>query len=171
MKVLSITRIWKLVIDVVEKTVTALGIIGIMFLTVNLIVSVIFRYILHKPIYFANELSLFLFAWVTFLGGCLGLRKNVLTRFTIILDLFSSRKAKILEVLIQLVILVFSAVVLFYSVIWIADPTVLRQKPSTIDLPIWIFFIILPLSMIFMILFSLDNIIKIIKGERGESVD
>lgn len=162
----TVARIWTSITNILEKVVTILGVLGIVVLTVNLIVSVIFRYILNKPIYFSNELSLLLFAGVTFLGGCLGLRKNVLTRITVILNRCATKTAKVIEVFIQVMILFFSTIVLIYSVIWITDPTVLRQSPSTFDLPSWVFFIILPLTMLLMVVFSLDNIIRIVKDKR-----
>lgn len=35
-------------------------------LTFNMIVAVMFRYVLNHPIFWADELSLYLFCWITF---------------------------------------------------------------------------------------------------------
>lgn len=65
-------------------------------MTVVLFISVIFRYFLNAPLFWANEASIFMMAWLTFIGGSLGLKYKSQASITFLVDRFSEKGRKIL---------------------------------------------------------------------------
>ncbi|WP_078429843.1 TRAP transporter small permease [Alkalihalobacterium alkalinitrilicum] len=153
-----------------EKVVVGLSLIGIIALTINLIVAVVFRYIFKAPIYFANELSLFLFGMITFLGGSLGVKRSTLASVTFIVDKLKGVSKNIVVLFIQFNILAFGILIFYFSYFWITDKNILNQMASTMAIPLWVPYSIIPVSMIFIIIFSLDNIYKGLAGREKTHV-
>lgn len=149
-----------------EKIAVSICLAGVAALTLNLIIAVFFRYVFKAPIYFANELALYLFSLITFFGGSIGVKKTGLASVTILIDKLRGLPKKILLIFIQINILAFGIVILYYSLIWITSPNILAQMASTISIPMWLPYSIIPLSMICIIIFSLDNLLKLVL-ERG----
>lgn len=140
-------------------------------LTINMIVAVVFRYVLSKPIFWADELSLFLFCWLTFLGGSLAVKRSDLAAVTILFDRLSGKLKLAASMFIQITVLFFSSVVAYYSYKWITSPSVLNQFSATIPVKLWILYLIVPVSMVCIGIFSIDHIIRYLvtgKVEQGE---
>src|SRR5690625_6410965 len=67
-------------------------------ITVVLFFNVIFRYFLKDPIFWANEASIFMMAWLTFLGGSLSLKYKSQASITFIVNRLTERNKRILNI-------------------------------------------------------------------------
>jgi C4-dicarboxylate transporter, DctQ subunit len=128
-------------------------------LTINLIAGVFFRYVLNSPIFWADELSILLFAWLTFLGGCIAVKRYEMAAVTIVLDRLSQKAKIVLNLVIQLLVLLFSGIICYYSYIWVSSPSVATMISSTLRVDMWWIFSIVPISMLCIAIFSLSNIV------------
>lgn len=140
-----------------DKILVYLSIFLTALLTVNLITAVFFRYVLSKPIFWADELSLLLFAWLTFLGGCLAVKRSEMAAVTIVFDRLSSKMKFIFYSIIQLSILFFAVLVAYYSFLWIKSPSVQNMISATLRIDTWWFYLIVPISMACIVVFSINN--------------
>lgn len=155
-------NILSIVASGVEKLLVWVSILIGGALMVNMVVAVFFRYVLNRPIFWADELSLYLFCWITFIGACLAVKRTEMAAVTLLLDRFSHTWKRIATVVINLFIIAFSVVVMYYSVIWVSSPSVTNQFSVTIPfLKMWVLYSIVPISMVIMILFALDHMIRV----------
>lgn len=60
-------------VDIVMKWLTVVCLGG---MTLAIFLQVIFRYVLNAPLAWTEELSVFMFIWMTFLAGYLGARRD-----------------------------------------------------------------------------------------------
>src|SRR5690625_1502197 len=86
----------------VEKVTT---IILMAAITLVLFCNVIFRYFLKDPIFWANEASIFMMAWVTFLGGSLSLKNKSQASITFLVNRFTEKNKKTLNIVTHIIIL------------------------------------------------------------------
>lgn len=143
-----------------DKIIVVLSIVLTAVITVNLVSAVFSRYVLGSPIYWADELSLLIFAWLTFLGACLAVKRSDMAAVTIILDRLTSTPKFILNAVIQLSILVFSVVIGYYSYLWINSPSVLNMISPTLNVKMWWVYSIVPFSMLCIFIFTINNFYK-----------
>ncbi|QQK74725.1 TRAP transporter small permease [Salicibibacter cibarius] len=132
-------------------------------LAIVMIIGVFSRYILEISLPWVNELSLFLFAWVTFLGATVGIKNNDMAAVRIIVDKFSGLNLRVINFVIQLFILLFSVILFYFSYILFTSPATQNTLAISLGIPMWIPYIVLPIAFLIMILFSINNMIEIVK--------
>lgn len=142
----------------IETLLVYISILLSSLLTINLILGVFFRYVLNSPVFWADELSILLFAWLTFLGGSIAVKRYEMVAVTIVLDRLSQKVRIGFTIFIQLLVLLFSAIICYYSYIWVTSPSVSNMISSTLRVEMWWIYSIVPLSMLCIIIFSLSNI-------------
>lgn len=160
--------IFAAIADGLDKVLVWLSIVLCAVITVNMIIAVFFRYVLNNSIYWADELSLVLFAWLTFLGGSLAVKRSEMAAVTIILDRLSERGKRWVLVGVQISIIFFAFILGYYSLIWVQSPSVVNMVSSTLPVSMWTIYLIVPVSMICIIIFSLDNLRKVLTGNQTE---
>ena len=106
----------------VEKLIT---IILMAAITIVLFCNVIFRYFLKDPIFWANEASIFMMAWLTFLGGSLSLKHKSQASITFLVNQFTEKNRRILNILTHIVILASLGFLIYISFDWIFSLTVI----------------------------------------------
>lgn len=146
-----------------EKLLKALSIIVAAALTVNMVAAVISRYFFGTPITWADELSLFLFCWVTFLGAGLAVKRSEMAAVTIVYDRLPPRLKPVAAVLIQLFILLFAGITLYYAYFWITSPSVLTRQSVNLPVYLSVLYMIVPISLICMVIFSIEHIVHALK--------
>lgn len=135
--------------DAITKVEEYLMIILMAAMAIIVILSVAFRYFLNAPLSWAGEVSIFLLIWITFLGGSWGLKHNSQASVTFLIDKLSGRKKKVMFVIQLISMILFLAVILFYTYKWMLLPTVKAQKSSSLLLPMWIPYSAVPLGFTF----------------------
>lgn len=157
-KILSFTNT---VNNQLGKILNILCILSMGSLTIVMILNVLFRYFISYSLVWADEAVLYLFAWTSFLGACLGVQRNNMAAVRMLVDRFSGNVLMLINIVIQLLIVAFGALLTFYSYIWWMSPSTVNTTSPTIGLPMWIPTMILPISMGIITLFALTNIIKL----------
>lgn len=153
--------------NVIERILIIVSIILSAGLALNMIVAVFFRYALSKPIFWADELSLILFVWITFLGGCLALKKSEMPAVTLIIDRLNLGFRLIFSILIHITVITFSVIIAYYSYTWITSPSVMNMISSTLRISMMWIYLILPITMVCMIIFSISNLYNDILDYRN----
>ncbi|MDR3230565.1 MAG: TRAP transporter small permease [Synergistaceae bacterium] len=118
-------------IDVLFKWLTVVLLGG---MTLLIFIQVIFRYVLTQPLAWSEELARFLFIWVTFIAGYVGVRQNKHIGISALQDALPLMCGKILKSLSNLICTVFFIVVVYYTCIsW---PKLYMQKSPALNIPI-----------------------------------
>jgi TRAP-type C4-dicarboxylate transport system permease small subunit len=148
-----------------ERITLFLIMISVSVLSIDLIIAVLSRYIFKTPIIWADELAIVLLAWITFLGASLSIKRNEMIAVTILVDRLKNRSQKILQILIQMIILTLSILFLIYGTRWVMSPDAMNTKLAAMQISVWIPYSIFPITMLMTCVFCLENIFKITKSE------
>ena len=150
-------------IKIVEKLASVL------FLAMCLMVftQVLMRYVFNKPIYWAEEFSLSVFTWVSFIGAALALRKSRHARITLLIDRFPAAVRQKVEIGGHGLVALISVLIFFQSVKY-------NGLAKTITLPAlnvpqsFVSFAI-TFSAVLMFVFSIEAIVGIMRKRNRET--
>ncbi|AMB94089.1 TRAP transporter small permease [Aerococcus sanguinicola] len=118
------------------------------------------RYLLHAPSTWSEELASYMFAWVTMFGAAYVFGKREHMNIPVVLERFSPKTQKTLNLLSEGLIFVFAVVVLIYGGIEITSLT-MGQMSSSLSVPMGYFYAVIPLSGLFIAIYSILNIYDI----------
>jgi len=152
--------------DGISRIEKLLGIVLMLAMAVVVTLAVVFRYLLNAPFSWAGEVSVYLLIWVSFIGGSLGLKYKSQAAVTILLDYLPAKVQKILLIIGHILILLFFALMLYYSYQWVLSPGVAFQKSSALLLPMWIPFSAVPVGLTFATVHVLSNLIEMFRKEE-----
>lgn len=138
---------------------------GISFLAMVILTcwQVFTRYVLKEPSSWSEELVSFLFAWMSLLGASLITGERGHMNIPILIDRLSVAGQKFFAVFGELVACLFSAVILLYGGVRITS-LAMGQMTSSLGVAVGVFYIILPISGVINIIFTVMNIYDISKG-------
>lgn len=117
----------------------------IVLFTVLLVVNVTLRYGLNSPLYFAEELAVYILIWMAFLAISVSLHENTQIRLTLLTDMLPARGRKAALVLTDALVAVMLAVILWHAVAWIRSPSVEFELAITLGMGKTPFYAIVPL--------------------------
>ncbi len=124
--------------------------------------QVITRYVFNNPSAWTEEILTYGFVWLSILSATyvFGIREHM--RLTFFLDKLSFKMRKVLEIIIELIIILFSILVFVYGGIKICSLTFIQITPA-LQWSTGMLYSIIPISGVLTIIFSIINIIEIIK--------
>ena len=122
--------------------------------------QVLTRYVLKNPSSWSEELVSYLFAWMALFGASLVVGQRGHMNIPIVVERMGEKGRKFFAIFAELVALVFSGVILVYGGIQITS-LAMGQMTSSLGLPIGVFYIILPLSGVLNIVYTILNIVDI----------
>jgi len=154
----------------IESLEKIISMILIFSMTIIIALAVVFRYFFNAPIYWANELSIFIMAWITFIGGSLGLKYKSQASVTFMVDRFSDKGKKVLEVASYIIILAFMALLLYLSYQWVFSLS--SQKSTSMRIPMWVPYLSVPVGLTFAFIHLLSHFLNLFKhrDRDGESL-
>lgn len=123
------------------------------------------RFILKNPSSWSEELVSYMFAWMSLLGASIVTSEQGHMNIPILAEHVNFNIKKFLMCLSELVAFVFSAVILVYGGAKITN-LAMGQMTASLGIPIGIFYIVLPLAGILNMIYTVMNIIEIIKEKE-----
>lgn len=150
----------------IESFEKVISMILISSMTIIIAVAVIFRYFFNAPIYWASELSIFIMAWITFIGGSLGLKYKSQASVSFMVDRFSDKGRKVLEVISYIIILSFMALLLYLSYQWVFSLS--SQKSTSMRIPMWVPYLSVPVGLTFAFIHLLTHFLNLFKPKEQD---
>lgn len=150
---------------VVER-VLAVVLVGLMgFAVLNVLWQVFTRFVLQNPSSYTEELARYLLIWAGLLAAAYG----VGTRAHLAIDLLplklQGRKRHWLEVFIQLTLAAFALFVMVIGGLRLVNMTlILEQTSAALGIKLGYVYLVLPLSGVLILFFSLSHLIDALKG-------
>ena len=142
----------------------AIGILGIM--TVLVTWQVITRFIFHSPSTMTEASSKYLFLWLIMVTSAYVIGKREHMRLEFFVHKMSPKGQKICNIVTEIVVLIFSACVLFYGGGRIAL-NAMSQTDSALPIPVGIIYLALPIGGAMSVVYCIMNIIDLIKNRQG----
>ena len=118
------------------------------------------RYILQNPSSWSEELVSYLFAWMSLFGASLVVGERGHMNIPIVVERFGDKARKFFAIFAEIVACVFAGVILVYGGIQITS-LAMGQMTSSLGVPIGIFYVVLPLSGVLNIIYTILNIVDI----------
>lgn len=134
-------------------------------LTLLTVWQVLTRYLLSNPSTWSEELASYLFAWATLLGAAYVFGKREHMNIPILLDKVSPKSQKIVNIIIEVIILLFALTVLIYGG-WNITLLTMGQMSSSLPIRMGYFYAAIPISGVFTALYSVLNIHDLYKDKH-----
>jgi TRAP-type C4-dicarboxylate transport system permease small subunit len=116
---------------------------GLLMIAVAVIafVQVVVRYVLKIPAPWTEELDRYLMVWLVFIAGAIAVRKKAHLRIELLEELFRSEIAsRILNIIVSVLILIFSAVLLIISLQFLRDQLMMGQLSPSMQISMaWVY--------------------------------
>jgi len=143
---------------------------GIMaILVVDVLWQVISRYVLSAPSSFTDELAGFLLIWVGLFGAAYVAGKNEHLAIDLLVQRSGPARRKFLEVFISICIVLFSFSVLVVGGSWLMYTRfALDVKSAALEIPLGYVYIVLPISGLLIVYFTIDNVIQFLKANKED---
>lgn len=126
-------------------------IFGILSGAVVLFINVILRN-LGSSLVWAEEYAKFAIIWITFGGAGAAVREKAHMSITAFYDVLKPAGKKALDIFINLVGLAFSVFMLYYGSMLVRKVLLTAQTSPTMQLPMWIIYISVPIGAALMLL-------------------
>jgi TRAP-type C4-dicarboxylate transport system permease small subunit len=148
---------------ILEKFVAAIMAI----LVVDVLWQVISRYILSSPSSFTDELAGFLLIWVGLFGSAYVAGKNEHLAIDLMLQRSGPARRKFLEIFISICIIIFAFTVLVVGGTWLVYTRfALDVKSAALEIPLGYVYIVLPISGLLIVFFTIDNLSQFLKAHK-----
>ena len=149
----------------VDKILEKLLIILMSLLVIDVLWQVTSRYILSSPSSFTDELAGFLLIWVSLFGAAYVTGRKEHLAIDLLLQKSNHKNKLRLELFIHFVVFTFSFFVLFIGGIWLVYTRfILSVKSAALQLPLGYVYIVLPVSGLIILFYSIDNGLKLLKS-------
>ncbi len=124
------------------------------------------RYVLSRPLHFAEEMSVFLFLWIIMLGAIAAEKDDRHLTISVLVDALPARVAKILDVVLSVVSI---GVLLFAAKIGL-DLALASQTRVTqiLRIPYFWLYLAFPVGCVGICIFTAHRLIGVIRGFKGE---
>lgn len=113
--------------------------------SVLLIVNVILRYALNSPLFFAEELAVYILIWMAFMAISIGIHYDNHVRLTMLTGILPAPLKAACYWVGELITLAILAVLLKYSIGWVTSPAVAFDIAITLGWDKWVFYLIIPI--------------------------
>ncbi len=152
-------------ISLLEKYIS----IVLMFsMAVIVTLAVLFRYVFNAPLSWAGEVSIFLLIWVSFIGGSLGLKYKSQAAVSIVMDYLPLKVKQAVTVIGHVLMVSFLVLIIYYSFQWVLSPSVAFQKSTSLLLPMWIPYLVVPIGLTFATIHLIANLIEVVRGDVAQ---
>ena len=133
--------------------------------------QVVTRYVLKNPSSWSEELVSYLFAWMALLGAALVAGERGHMNIPIVVERMGTKGRKFFAIFAEIVACVFAGVILVYGGLQITN-LAMGQMTSALGIPVGIFYVVLPLSGVLNIIYTILNIVDIATDSEvvGEGV-
>lgn len=125
--------------------------------------QVITRYVFNNPSSWSEELVSYMFAWASLFGACLVTGERGHMNIPLLVDKVSPKTRRILHIFSELVIFIFSVVILVYGGIKVTS-LAMGQLTSSLGCPVGVFYAALPIAGVLMAIYAVINIYELCRS-------
>lgn len=148
------------VIGFINKSIAAFGISAGVALAFT---NVVTRYVFDSSITWASELTVYLFLWSVFFGAAYCFKQDAHISISILLEKASPVTAKFLLLMAHTITLVFLLAVAYYGYEYVLFVHELEEVSVDLEMPMWIIYLVIPISFFFASYRVGEKIVEIIK--------
>lgn len=148
------------IIGFINRSIAAIGISAGVALAFG---NVVARYAFDSSLTWAAELTVYLFLWSTFFGAAYCFKQDAHISVSIILEKVNPVTAKTLMLTAHIITLLFLFTVGYYGYEYVLFVHELEEVSVDLELPMWIIYLVIPISFFFASYRVGEKIVEIIK--------
>lgn len=133
-------------------------------MTALVLYQVLARNVLHLSLSVVEEVSRYCMVWLGLLGATIGYRTKSHVAVTYLVDKLPEGARKIVEVIINLLVIAFCLILLIYG--WEMISRTIQKSTSMPWLPVKYIMAVVPLCGLISIVYSIENIYKVFKLDK-----
>lgn len=157
-------KIWDLVEDVLAGTFLSVGISLILY-------GVIMRYAFNEPKAWVEEVANYTIVWGALLGVPIALRDNHHIQVDILYDKMPKSIKRLMDIFSGVMGIVFCLFYTYYGYLLVAKRYTSGMVSMDVGIPMWLVYMILPISGVMFLLRFIEKLINIIKVKKDDKVD
>jgi TRAP-type transport system small permease protein len=158
------------VLNAGQKSLEALLVLLTIIMVIMVFFQVVFRYVFFLSLSWSEEFSTFIFVWIVLLGSAVGIRRREHLGINTIVQHFSRRVERGLELITNLIIVGFFVFVLVAS--WEVAMANMARRANTVDILMGYIRMGLPLMALSSIIFGIELEFKLLRQwKRKKSKD
>ena len=141
------------------------------FLVIDVVLGVFTRYVLGHQIQWTEELAKLLLIWVSLLGASVAFIRKSHLGVDYFVNKLNERWKNIGQILVYLLVAVFAGIVLVYGGCSLVSSALKNSQPTpALNIEMGYVYIAVPISGIFIIIFSIETIIEMIMSLLGKDI-
>ncbi len=150
----------------IDKILEGFLVLIMSLLVIDVLWQVTSRYVLSSPSSFTDELAGFLLIWVSLFGAAYVTGKKEHLAIDLMLQKASPQRRKLLETVINLCVFLFGLFVLVIGGAWLVYTRfALEVKSAALQLPLGYVYLVLPISGLLIVFYSVDNFYEAKRAE------
>lgn len=150
--------------NIIDKFLSWTVVVLMSIITVNVLWQVFSRFVLQNPSSFTEELARYMLIWIGILGAAYVAGQKLHLAIDLLSTKLTGKSKSVLEIFIQLCIFVFSFFVMVIGGIRLVYITLqLNQISAALQLPLGYVYLVLPISGILMMFYSICFIVDEVK--------
>ena len=126
--------------------------------------QILVRYLFNKPSTVSEELLTYAFTWMSLLAAAYVFGKRQHMRMGFLADKLAPKNKRILDMVIEVIIMVFTSIVLIYGGIQITSLT-MSQKTASLGIPMGYIYEVVPACGILILVYGLLNLLDMMNGQ------
>ena len=151
---------------------------GLLFVTATLFLNVVLRYVFRSGLHWSDEVIRYVMIWISFIGITFGIRQDKLMAVDLILNYVGPGLERFIRLVNNILGLLFSVLILCYGKMAVSAMARSTQVSPALEAPMYIFYLVIPLSGALMTLEFIFACARTITGkgleksgleERGEA--
>jgi C4-dicarboxylate transporter DctQ subunit len=147
-------------ISLLSESIAATGIAAGVALA---FINVVARYAFDSSLTWASELTIYFFLWSVFFGAVHCFHKDAHIAVSIIVDILPTKISKILLIFSKVASFIFLIAVAYYGYQYLVFVRDLEEMSVDLEIPMWIPYLVIPISFFLMSFRVLEKLIVLIK--------
>jgi C4-dicarboxylate transporter DctQ subunit len=141
---------------------------GLLVVTAVLFVNVVLRYFFRSGLHWSDEFIRYFMIWISFIGISLGVREDKLMAVDLILNYSSPGQQRVIKFINNILGAVFGVLLCYYGIQSVGTMSGSAQVSPALEMPMYIFYIAIPLSGALMTLEFICGAIRSLTAEHAE---
>ncbi len=136
-------------------------------MSIAVFIQIIFRYLLHQPIYWSEEFPRFILIWLTFLGSAIAMKNRSHLSISLLTNRLSVKKRISVQFFANLLSLLFISILVWGGII--ITILTMPNRTAALQMPTGLVYLAVPVGGILMIIYLLKNTIELFKENNNKA--
>ncbi len=136
-------------------------------MSIAVFIQIIFRYLLHQPIYWSEEFPRFILIWLTFLGSAIAMKNRSHLSISLLTNRLSVKKRISVQFFANLLSLLFISILVWGGII--ITILTMPNRTAALQMPTGLVYLAVPVGGIIMIIYLLKNTIELFKENNRKT--